>query len=65
MAAANGKSPLILVADKERGSREAVQRAFEEEGYEVVCATDGQRALELAVDPQELFTEVQAALGHD
>jgi len=48
MATANGKCPLILVADKEKGSREAARRALEEEGFEVATAANGERALELA-----------------
>ena len=40
----------ILVAEDDRGVRDAVARALEYEGYEVVVAEDGARALELAAD---------------
>jgi len=38
----------ILVAEDDKGVRDAVSRALEHEGYEVVVAEDGARALELS-----------------
>ena len=45
----NWRSPLstILIAEDDRRVRESLQRALELEGYEVVTANDGARALEL------------------
>ncbi|MEC7924221.1 MAG: response regulator transcription factor [Actinomycetota bacterium] len=38
----------ILVAEDDKGVRDAVSRALEHEGYEVVVAEDGARAIELS-----------------
>lgn len=40
-------SGLILVVDDDEGIQEFLQVALEEEGYEVMIAEDGKRALEL------------------
>ena len=40
----------ILLAEDDRGVRNAVERALEYEGYEVVLAENGARALELAAE---------------
>ena len=43
----------ILLAEDDRGVRNAVERALEYEGYEVVLAENGARALELAAEQTE------------
>ena len=41
-------TPLLLVAEDDKGVRDALDRALRFEGYEVELATDGAHALELA-----------------
>lgn len=49
-------SARLLVAEDDRGVRDALQRALGFEGYEVIVATDGAHALELAAqEPPDLF----------
>ena len=43
-------SPLVLVADDDPDILALVRFRLEREGYDVVCAPDGQAALELALD---------------
>ncbi|MGH3015603.1 MAG: response regulator transcription factor [Gaiellaceae bacterium] len=43
-------SPLVLVADDDPDILSLVRFRLEREGYDVVCAPDGQAALELALD---------------
>jgi len=50
----NGKK-YILIADDEREIREVLSLLLSGEGYYVVCAEDGQSALELASDTVDLY----------
>ncbi len=38
---------VILVVDDEEGLRDALSKIFEDEGYTVCCAEDGEQALEM------------------
>ena len=38
----------ILIAEDDKGVRDAIRRALEQEGYEVTVAEDGSRALEIS-----------------
>jgi CheY-like chemotaxis protein len=42
----------VLVVDDDRDTRESLQEAFEEKGYEAVTASDGREALECLADPE-------------
>ena len=46
MSAAEGHHEIILVADDNEANRELLSALLSAEGYQVVCATDGQQALE-------------------
>lgn len=43
------RKPKILIADDARENREGLQKVFEDDGYEVVLASDGEEALRLTV----------------
>jgi putative two-component system response regulator len=47
MPAPRGHQEIILIADDNEDNRELLTALLSAEGYQVVCATDGQRALEL------------------
>ena len=38
----------VLIAEDDKGVRDAIRRALEQEGYEVTVAEDGSRALEIS-----------------
>src|SRR5260370_1159010 len=46
MSAPQGRRGIILVADDNEANRELLSALLSAEGYEVVCAADGQQALE-------------------
>ncbi len=50
MTARRGANPVVLVADDDPDILALVRFRLEREGYHVVCAPDGQAALELALD---------------
>ena len=50
MSGAPATSPLVLVADDDPDILALVRFRLEREGYDVVCAPDGQAALALALD---------------
>lgn len=54
-------SPLVLVADDEVHTTLMLERIFEREGYRVVCANDGDEALELAkqTTPDLILLDIQ------
>lgn len=43
------RKPKILIADDARENREGLQKVFENDGYEVVLASDGEEVLRLTV----------------
>jgi DNA-binding response OmpR family regulator len=47
---ANGSSPLVLVADDDEDILSLVAFRLEKAGYRILTASDGQQALELALD---------------
>ena len=57
-AAMLNRQPTILVVDDERGVRLSVTGILEDEGYNVLTATNGQEALEILRDQRDLINEV-------
>jgi len=52
------KKRRILVIDDEKGIRETLSEVLTDEGYEVIAASDGARALRVLSEGQHLFCTV-------
>src|SRR3954452_23134595 len=49
---ASGRTPFILIVDDDEGVREILTDILSDEGYDVVCATSPQQALDLTAERQ-------------